>query len=121
MSTQLQAALYIPPRPSYLAEQPSLRQFLRTMRTNALLLWPEAAYEQPFMVNRRLGRTRNPHQRARSNPPGSRREHRQLCANGGLLTDFAAGRRRRAGPERRPRLEACSRLFRCLRFCTGRT
>jgi cytochrome P450 len=58
MSTQLRAALYIPPRPSYLAEQPSLRQFLRTMRTNALLLWPEAAYERPFMVNRRLGRTR---------------------------------------------------------------
>ncbi|MGB9163373.1 MAG: cytochrome P450, partial [Rhodomicrobium sp.] len=58
MSTQLRAELYIPPRPSYLAEQPSLRQFLRTMRTNALLLWPEAAYERPFMVNRRLGRTR---------------------------------------------------------------
>ena len=58
MSTQLRAALYIPPRPSYSAEQPSLRQFLRTMRTNALLLWPEAAYERPFMVNRRLGRTR---------------------------------------------------------------
>ncbi len=58
MSTQLQAALYIPPRPSYLAEQPSLRQFLRTMRANPLLLWPEAAYERPFMVSRRLVRTR---------------------------------------------------------------
>ena len=31
MSTQLRAALYIPPRPSYLAEQPSLRQFSREL------------------------------------------------------------------------------------------
>ena len=59
MSTTLhEAALYSPPRPVYPVEKQSLRQFLRALRTNPLLLWPEAAYERAFVVDRRLGRTR---------------------------------------------------------------
>ena len=53
----LQALLYTPPRPVYLADRPGLRQFLRAARTNALLIWPEAAYERDIVVNRMLGRT----------------------------------------------------------------
>ena len=53
----LQALVYSPPRPVYLAERPSLRQFFRAARTNALLIWPEAAYERDIIVNRPLGRT----------------------------------------------------------------
>jgi len=49
---------YTPPRPLYPAERLSLRQFLRAIRTNALSIWPEAAYERDVLVNRLLGRTR---------------------------------------------------------------
>ena len=59
MSTAIfQAESYTPPRPMYPAERPGLRQFLRALRTNALLIWPNDAYERDVLVNRRLGRTR---------------------------------------------------------------
>ena len=59
MSTAIfQAEFYTPPRPMYPAERPGLRQFLRALRTNALLIWPNDAYERDVLVNRRLGRTR---------------------------------------------------------------
>ncbi len=55
ITTTLQA--YTPPRPAYPAQQPSLRQFLRAARTNALLIWPDAAYENDVSIRRGLGRT----------------------------------------------------------------
>jgi cytochrome P450 len=55
-ATTLQAR-YTPPRPVYPAEPPSVRQFLRAARTNALLLWPDAAYESDVYVRRGFGRT----------------------------------------------------------------
>ena len=59
MSTAIfQAESYTPPRPMYPAERPGLRQFLRASRTNALLIWPNDAYERDVLVNRLLGRTR---------------------------------------------------------------
>ncbi len=57
-ATTVQAAFYTPPRPVYPAERLGLRQFLRASRTNALLIWPDAAYERDVLVNRLLGRTR---------------------------------------------------------------
>src|SRR5208282_6245756 len=57
-TTTVQAAFYTPPHPVYPAERPGLRQFLRAVRTNALLIWPDAAYERDVLVNRPLGRTR---------------------------------------------------------------
>ena len=59
MSTAIfQAESYTPPRPMYPVERPCLRQFLRAARTNALLIWPNDAYERDVLVNRLLGRTR---------------------------------------------------------------
>ncbi len=44
----------IPPRPS---APLGLRAFLRTIRTNALMIWPEATYHADITVRRFLGRT----------------------------------------------------------------
>jgi unspecific monooxygenase len=57
-ATTLPAASYTPPRPVYSAERLGLQQFLRAVRTNALLIWPDAAYESDVLVNRFFGRTR---------------------------------------------------------------
>jgi len=57
-ATTLPAAFYTPPRPVYPAGRLGFRQFLRAARTNALLIWPDAAYERDVLVNRLLGRTR---------------------------------------------------------------
>ena len=57
-ATNLPAAFYTPPRPVYSAERLGLWQFLRAARTNALLIWPDAAYERDVLVNRFLRRTR---------------------------------------------------------------
>ena len=54
----LQNTFYKPPHPVYPSEQLTLRQFLRTARTNAILIWPDAAYERDVLINRLLGRTR---------------------------------------------------------------
>jgi cytochrome P450 len=43
--------------PGIPAVHPSLRQFLRAARTNALLIWPDAAYESDVFVRRGFGRT----------------------------------------------------------------
>ncbi len=51
------APAYTPPRPAYPAAQPGPRQFLRAARTNALLIWPEAAYERDVLLGRPFGRT----------------------------------------------------------------
>jgi cytochrome P450 len=51
----LQGELYTPPHPVYPAEPPGPRQFLRAARTNALLIWPDSAYESDIIVNRPFG------------------------------------------------------------------
>ncbi len=45
---------FVPPRPETPAEDPGLFQFLTAMRTNALKVWPKAAYEQDALVGRSL-------------------------------------------------------------------
>ncbi|HUB50189.1 MAG TPA: cytochrome P450 [Acetobacteraceae bacterium] len=46
----------IPPVPAVPARSLGLRAFLRAIRTNALTIWPEAAYTQDFTVRHFLGR-----------------------------------------------------------------
>jgi unspecific monooxygenase len=50
-------SLTIPPRPDYPREMPSLPAFLRAVRTNALLMWPDYAYERDVVESRTLGRS----------------------------------------------------------------
>ncbi|MBV8456523.1 MAG: cytochrome P450 [Acetobacteraceae bacterium] len=50
------ATAYIPPVPSVPLRPLSLPAFLRAVRTNALGIWPEAAYEQEAMEQSILGR-----------------------------------------------------------------
>jgi cytochrome P450 len=47
-------AFFVPPRPEPPAEDLSLLQFFAAMRTNALQIWPKAAYEQDALVGRGL-------------------------------------------------------------------
>jgi cytochrome P450 len=51
------AALYAPPGPPMPRGELSLSGFLRAIRTNALTMWPEAAYEQEVRTRRLFGRT----------------------------------------------------------------
>jgi cytochrome P450 len=53
-------SFFVPPYPEPPAEDPGLIQFFKAMRTNALQIWPKAAYEQDALAGRsRLtGRTR---------------------------------------------------------------
>lgn len=51
------AALYAPPGPPMPRGELSFSGFLRAIRTNALTMWPEAAYEQEVRTRRMLGRT----------------------------------------------------------------
>ncbi|MGH7043811.1 MAG: cytochrome P450 [Acetobacteraceae bacterium] len=48
---------FAPPMPPIPCVDPGLRGFVRAVRTNALGLWPAAAYEQDAHVTRFLGRT----------------------------------------------------------------
>jgi len=48
--------LTVPPRPDYPREMPSLRAFLASVRTNALLMWPDYSYERDVVESRTLGR-----------------------------------------------------------------
>ena len=115
----LQALVYTPPRPIYLADRPSLRQFLRSARTNALLIWPEAAYERDIVVNRLLGRTQilvnapeaihrvlveNPGNYRRT--PASLRILRPIAGDGILLSEGESWRhqRRTIAPSMAPRV-----------------
>ncbi len=53
----LATALLIPPHPPAPAQPLPLLAFLRAIRTNALTMWPDAAYEQDMVVRPFLGRT----------------------------------------------------------------
>jgi hypothetical protein len=50
------AVAYAPPVPQVPVRPLSLSEFLRAMRTNALGIWPEAAYEHEAMEQSILGR-----------------------------------------------------------------
>ena len=112
-------AFYVPPRPNYPVEQPSLRQFLAAVRSNALLMWPDAAYERDVLVNRPLGRTQmllnapdaihhvlvaNPENYRRS--PASIRLLRPIAGDGLLLSqgDTWRHQRRTIAPAMAPRM-----------------
>ncbi len=118
-TTTLRSAFYTPPRPVYPAKRLSLRQFLRAARGNALLIWPDAAYEQDILVNRMLGRTRmlintpeaihrvlveNPGNYRRT--PASLRILRPITGDGVLLSEGENWRhqRRTIAPSMTPRL-----------------
>src|SRR5579859_6371375 len=50
---------FVPPRPPAPDQEPGLLRFLTAVRTNALLIWPKAAYQEDALVARSpLGRTR---------------------------------------------------------------
>jgi unspecific monooxygenase len=50
--------LFVPPRPEPPDRELSLFQFFAAMRTNALQVWPKAAYEEDTLLGQGLGRTR---------------------------------------------------------------
>jgi cytochrome P450 len=52
------SALYAPPRPPVPTGELGWYQLLKTLRGNALEIWPERAYEQEILVNRFFGRQR---------------------------------------------------------------
>src|SRR5262245_22001636 len=118
-TTTLHAAFYTPPRPVYPAARPSTRQVLRAARTNALQIWPQAAYEQDVLVSRRFGRTQmllndseaihrvlveNPGNYRRT--PPSLRILRPVAGDGLLLSEGSNWRyqRRTIAPSLTPRL-----------------
>src|SRR6516164_4036303 len=51
---------FVPPRSEPPAEELGLFQFVKAMRTNAIRIWPKAAYEEDALVGRAVvtGRTR---------------------------------------------------------------
>src|SRR3984885_6289402 len=53
----VQPDVFIPPRPAVPAQELSFLQFLRAIRTNALGMWTEAAYQEDMLVRRVLGRS----------------------------------------------------------------
>jgi cytochrome P450 len=50
--------LFIPPRPEAPAQELGLFRFFAAMRTNAIQIWPKAAYEEDVLVGHGLGRMR---------------------------------------------------------------
>src|SRR4051812_4386177 len=50
-------ALFVPPRPPLPAAPLPFFAFLRAIRTNALTMWTEAAYQQDVLVRRFVGRS----------------------------------------------------------------
>jgi cytochrome P450 len=50
-------AIISPPHPPIPKEELSFFRFLRAVRTNALTMWPEAAYQEDLLVRRFLGRS----------------------------------------------------------------
>ena len=112
-------ALLIPPKPPVPTRDLPLRAFLRATRTNALTMWPEAAYEEPARVGSFFGRTSvllndpvairrvlvdNPENYRRS--PASIRILRPLTGNGLLLSEGEDWRlqRRTIAPALTPRV-----------------
>ena len=120
MSTAIaEHAAYAPPRPDYPVDPPSLRQFLRAARTNAILMWPDTAYERDVLVSRSLGKTQmllntpeaihhvlvdNPDNYRRT--PASYRILRPIAGDGLLLSEGEAWRhqRRTIAPSMAPRV-----------------
>ncbi len=119
MSGAVATAFPVPPRPVYPARQPTLRQFLRASRTNALLIWPDEAYERDVLVTRNLGRAQmllnapeaihrvlveNPGNYRRT--PASYRILRPITGDGLLLSEGDAWRhhRRTIAPALAPRV-----------------
>src|SRR6476469_9837666 len=113
-----QRSLLIPPVPPRPPHDLSLLQFLRAVRTNALTLWTEAAYQEQVLSHRFLGRTHmlinapeaihhvlvdNPTNYRRS--PASIRILRPITGYGLLLSEGEDWRRQRRiiGPALAPR------------------
>ena len=71
-------ALITPPRPDYPREMPSLPAFLRAVRTNALLMWPDFAYERDVVASRTLGRSQMLLNAPGRDPSRAGRQSRQL-------------------------------------------
>jgi cytochrome P450 len=111
--------LLVPARPPPQAQELSVVGFLRAIRTNALTLWTDAAYEQDVVVRRFLGRTQvlvnapeaihrvlvdNPGNYRRS--PASIRILRPITGDGLLLSEGEAWRhqRRTIAPALAPRV-----------------
>ncbi len=53
----VQANIFIPPRPPIPERELPLLRFLRAIRTNALTMWTEKAYEEDVLARRFFGRT----------------------------------------------------------------
>jgi unspecific monooxygenase len=113
-----QRNLLIPPVPARPARELSFLQFLRAVRTNALTMWTEAAYQEAVLRHRFLGRTHmlinapdaihhilvdNPENYRRS--PASIRILRPIMGYGLLLSEGEDWRRQRRiiGPALAPR------------------
>jgi cytochrome P450 len=110
---------FMPPCPPIPSGELPLLAFLRAIRTNALTMWTDAAYEQDMVVRRFLGRTNvlvnapdeihrvlvdNPGNYRRS--PASIRILRPITGNGLLLSEGDAWRhqRRTVAPALAPRV-----------------
>jgi cytochrome P450 len=52
------AGLFHPPRPPVEARELNWYRLLKALRSNALTMWPESAYEQEILVNKFFGRQR---------------------------------------------------------------
>jgi unspecific monooxygenase len=110
--------VFIPPHPPVPAKELPFLQFLRAIRTNALTMWTERAYEEDVLVRRFLGRSHillnapdaihhvlvdNPANYRRS--PASIRILRPITGNGLLLSEGDDWRlqRRTIAPSLAPR------------------
>jgi cytochrome P450 len=114
----LHADVFIPPRPPIPAQELPFLEFLRAIRTNALTMWTEKAYQEDVLERRFLGRSHllinasdaihhvlveNPTNYRRS--PASIRILRPITGNGLLLSDGEDWRlqRRTIAPSLAPR------------------
>jgi cytochrome P450 len=112
------ANVFIPPRPPVPPQELPFLQFLRAIRTNALTMWTEKAYQEDVLVRRFLGRSHllinapdvihhvlveNPGNYRRS--PASIRILRPITGNGLLLSEGEDWRlqRRTIAPSLAPR------------------
>jgi unspecific monooxygenase len=114
----VQPNFFIPPRPPIPERELPLLQFLRAIRTNALTMWTEKAYQEDVLVRRFLGRSHillnapdaihhvlvDNHANYRRSP-ASIRILRPITGNGLLLSDGEDWRlqRRTTAPALAPR------------------
>jgi cytochrome P450 len=110
--------VFIPPHPPMAEKELSFFQFLRAIRTNALTMWTEAAYQEDVLIRRFLGRSQmlinapdaihrvlvDNHVNYRRSP-ASIRILRPIAGNGLLLSDGDEWRhqRRTIAPALAPR------------------